>query len=254
MPVITINGPIGSGAADIGQIVAEKLEIDFVDRLILSEASKLVEAPVGALIDKEQRVASFRDRLGRFMVTMLERSVLSSGMYSGGALMTLPPEAFDSLEGDVSTESTALQDKDFIEATTTVVNGLCEKGNVVIIGRGANMILTDSPGVFHVGLIAPIEVRTENLMRRENLERDEAEAYVEELERAHATYFRKFFQVEPSEPRLYHTILNMGKMQPLTAAEVIVQASQDLDSTTLTNEDGPCDAEGLLNGRGDQGR
>ena len=253
MPVITINGPIGCGAADIGQMVAEKLEIDFVDRLILTEASKLVRAPVGALIDKEQRIASFRDRLGRFMVTMLERSVLSGGMYSGGALMTLPPEAFDSLEGDASAKITTVQDKDFIEATTTVVNDLSQKGNVVIVGRGANMILADTPGVFHVGLIAPMEVRAENLMQRENLEREEAENFVKELESAHVTYFRKFFQVHPSEPGLYHTILNMGKLRQVTAAEIIVQASEDLDSTRQTNGEAPSDAEGLLSGRGEQG-
>ena len=67
MPVITINGPIGCGAVTVGRLVAESLEIDFVERLVLTQAAKLVRAPVGALIDKKQRVVRFRDRLGRFM-------------------------------------------------------------------------------------------------------------------------------------------------------------------------------------------
>ena len=234
MPVITINGPMGCGASHIGQMVAQKLEIDFVDRLVLTEASKLVQAPVGALLDKEQRVARFRDRLGRFMLTMLERSVLSSGMYSGGALMTLPPEAFDSLESEASAKSTTVDDKEVLEAVTTVLNDLFQKGNVVIIGRGANMILADSPGVLHVGLIASLEARAQTLMEDENFELDEAEAYVEELERAHVAFYQRFHQVHPSEPNLYHTILNMGKLQPATAAEIIVQASEDLASADQT--------------------
>ena len=32
MPAITINGPIGSGAVTIGQLVADRLKINFVDR------------------------------------------------------------------------------------------------------------------------------------------------------------------------------------------------------------------------------
>ena len=67
VPVITINGPIGCGAVTVGRLVAESLEIDFVERLVLTQAAKLVRAPVGALIDKKQRVVRFRDRLGRFM-------------------------------------------------------------------------------------------------------------------------------------------------------------------------------------------
>ena len=34
---------------------------------------------------------------------------------------------------------------------------------MVIIGRAANMILANSPGVFHVGLYAPPEVRVQIL-------------------------------------------------------------------------------------------
>ena len=55
MPVITVNGPIGCGSVTIGQAVADELHLDFVDRLVFTEAAKLVGTPVGALIEKEQR-------------------------------------------------------------------------------------------------------------------------------------------------------------------------------------------------------
>jgi hypothetical protein len=78
MPVITINGPVGSGAIEVGQLVAQELSLNYVDRLVLAGAAKLVHAPVGALLDKEQRVDRFRDRLAYFLQTMLERSALYS--------------------------------------------------------------------------------------------------------------------------------------------------------------------------------
>jgi cytidylate kinase len=78
--------------------------------------------------------------------------------------------------------------------------------------------------------MAGLEVRTQTLMEREHLEHDEAETYVEELERARVSFFRKFFKVHPNEPTLYHMMLNMDKMQPKTAAKVIVHAAGDLAS------------------------
>ena len=233
MPVITINGPIGSGPVTIGQMVSQALDLNFVDRLVFTQAAKLVGRPVGALIDKEQRVVRFRDRLGRFLQTMLERSAMSgvSGEpYFGRGIDTLPPETYMGLAGESPATALKVDDKAFIEATTTVVKDLYRQGNVVIIGRGANIILADTPGVIHVGLLAPLEVRVQTMMQREHLEHDEAQVYVEELERARVTYFRKFFQVHPNEPTLYHMMLNMDKMQPKTASEVITHAAGDLAS------------------------
>ena len=231
MPVITINGPIGSGPVTIGQMISQRLNLDFVDRLIFTQAARLVGKPVGVLIDKEQRVVRFRDRLASFLQNMLERSAMSgvSGEpYFGRGIDAFPQETYAELAAGGVTTALKVDDKPFIEATTTVVNDLYRQGNVVIIGRGANIILADTPGVIHVGLMAPLEVRAKTLMQREHLDLDEAQVYVEELERARIAFFRKFFKTHPNEPTLYHMMLNMGKMQPETATEVIVHAAGDL--------------------------
>ena len=232
MPVITINGPVGSGAIDIGQTVAQTLNIDYVDRLVFAEAAKLVGSPVGVLVEKEQRVVRFRDRLARFLQTMLERSAVSGvggEPYFGRGIEMLPAETYTELAGDPSSTAQQVNDKAYIEATSAVVRDLTRAGNVVIIGRGANMILLDAPGVIHVGLLAPLELRVENIMRREHFERGEAAAFVEEVEQARVTFFRKFFKVHPDDPTLYHAMLNMGKMRPTTAAEIIIHAAGDLE-------------------------
>ena len=164
---------------------------------------------------------------------MLERSAMSgiSGEpYFGRGIDTLPAETYAELWGEQSGTAVKVDDKAFIEATTAVVKDLHRQGNVVIIGRGANIILADTPGVMHVGLMAPMDVRVETMVQREHLDRDEAQVYVEELERAREAYFRKFFKANPNEPSLYHIMLNMGKMEPKTAAEVIVHAAADLAS------------------------
>ena len=231
MPVITINGPIGCGSVTVGQMVSQQLETNFVDRLVFTQAAKLIGKPVGSLIDKEQRVIRFRDRLGQFLQNMLERSAMSgvSGEpYFGRGIDTLPPETYAELAGEPTSTALQVDDNAFIEAITSVVEDLHRQGNVVIIGRMANIILADTPEVIHVGLMAPLEARVQTMMEWEHLDREEAEVYVEELERARVAFVRKFFKVDPNDPTLYHMMLNMDKVQPKTAAEVISHAARDL--------------------------
>ena len=114
MPVITINGPIGCGSVTIGQMVAQEMGLNFVDRLFFTEASRIVGTPVGTLIAKEQRVNRFRDRLGRFVQTMLERSAMSgvSGEpYFGRGIENLPPETYMDLTGEGVGVAQKLDDK-----------------------------------------------------------------------------------------------------------------------------------------------
>ena len=233
MAVITINGPLGAGAVSVGQMVARDLEINFYDRLVFTQAARLVGSPVGALIAKEQRVDRFRDRLGRFLQTMLERSAMSgvSGEpYFGRGIENLPPETFMEMMGEGVSATKPIDDKTFLEATGKVVNDIYQSGDAVIIGRGANAILADQPGTFHVGLIAPLEVRVQTLMQRENYTREEAESYGTELERAHEHFFRRFFNYNPNDPTHYHMMLNMGLMTPQTAAEIIGNATSGIVS------------------------
>ena len=42
------------------------------------------------------------------------------------------------------------------------------------------------------------------------------------------SYFQKFFKVSPDDPNLYHIMLNMDKMEPKTAADVVSDAAGDL--------------------------
>jgi cytidylate kinase len=76
--------------------------------------------------------------------------------------------------------------------------------------------------------VAPLEVRVQTLMQRENYTREEAENYGAELERAHENFFRRFFNYNPYDPTHYQMMLNMGRITNETAASVIVHAAQGI--------------------------
>ena len=230
MPVITINGVIGSGTLEIGHLVAQNMGINYVDRYIFSEAARLVGSPIGQMIEKEQRVIPFREKVARFMQTVLERSAVAGAgaePYFGRGIEMLPAEAYTELVSDAASTS-AVHDRAFIEATTSVIKDLAAAGDVVIIGRGSNMILADTPGVVHVGLVAPMDVRIDTMSKREMFNLEEARAYSEELENARVTFYRKFFRINANDPTKYHLMLNIGRISQSTAAEIIGHASADI--------------------------
>ncbi len=228
MPIITINGTIGSGTFEVGQMVANSLNLNYVDRMVLAEAARRVGSPVGVLLEKEQRVIRFRERLGRFLQTMLERSAISgvSGEpYFGRGVEMLPAETYTELAGDASSSAQQVNDAAFIDATTSVIKEVASAGNVVIIGRGSNMILADTPGVINVALVAPMEYRVSTIMHREHLDQAEARAYLDQLEEARLTFFRKFFKVEATDPDLYHLVINTGLINQDAVTDTIARVA-----------------------------
>ena len=74
MPVITINGQMGSGAPEIGAQIAQLLKIDYVDRMIIARAANRLGATVEAVAEREQKPLTRTDRIARFLQGALERS------------------------------------------------------------------------------------------------------------------------------------------------------------------------------------
>ena len=80
----------------------------------------------------------------------------------------------------------------------------------------------------HVGLVAPTDVRVDTMAKREMFSPEEARAYMDELETARLTFYRKFFRVNANDPTLYHVMLNIGRISQSTAAEIIGHAAADI--------------------------
>ena len=228
MPVITINGPIGAGSIAVGQQVAQDLHLNYVDRMVFAEAARIIGSPVSNLIAKEQRVERFGDRVTALLGRVLERAAVSGDYDLGVGIETLP-ETYHELAGESSSRVQRVNDQMFIETTREVVRNLAQAGHVVIIGRGANVILGDTPGVLHIGMLAPMSKRVATIMEREHLDESHARAYLEDLEEARVKFFQKFFKVSPHEPTLYHMMLDMGHMSNDTAAQIIAHAAGDLE-------------------------
>lgn len=232
MAVITFNGLLGGGGPVIGAEVARTLGIDYVDRHIISEAAGHIGATVEALVEKEQRRRTLGDRLARFFQNVLERSVAAGtggDPYFGPGLETLLGKSYAELPQEPLTRAQEIDDEHFFEVTRDIILDLARAGNVVIIGRGSNVVLMDAPGVLHVGHTAPFEKRVEVIMRQEGLDREAADKSVTDNDKARFAYYKKHFGVDHPNPRDYHMILNTGRMDFQAAAKIVVHAVQQLN-------------------------
>ena len=233
MAVVTSNGQIGSGALEVAASVAKHLKFDYVDRLILEEAAKRVGATIEAVEQKELRKLGVKDRIARFIQIMLEHSAMSgtgSEPYFGPGIEGLLARRFpDVSESHITTEQ-ELDDKRFIEVTKAVINELADEDNVIIVGRVSNVILKDKPGIFHVGFIAPLELRIKNIMRREHLSWSEAKKFTLDAEKARVDFFKHFFKLDPNNPHLYHMMINLGYTDTGIAAKMVVNAVKEVSA------------------------
>jgi cytidylate kinase len=228
MAVVTLNGQLGGAAREVGQEVARKIGADYVDRLILAEAAKRVGATVSALAEKEQEHLTLANRLTRVIQTAFERSAYTG---SGGdpffgpgvdALLVHPYAEGD--QEQTATSSKEVDENRFFQAISDILKDLAEEGNVVIMGRGSNLVLKTFPGVLHVGVVAPLEFRIETTMSRDGMSREAAEKYIADEELARISFFKRHFKAHPDDPLLYHMVVNPGTLGIETSAVVISQA------------------------------
>ena len=227
MAVVTLNGQLGGAAREVGQEVARKLGADYVDRLLLAEAGKRVGATVSALAEKEQEHLSLANRLTRLVQTAFERSAYTG---SGGdpffgpgvdALLVRPY----SEEEQTATTSKEVDENRFFQVVCDILQDLAKEGNVVLIGRGSNLVLKDFPGALHVGVVAPLDFRIEIIMQRDGTDRETAEKYIADEERARISYFKRHFKAHPDDPILYHMMVNPGTLGIEVSSNIVVQAA-----------------------------
>ncbi|MBI4307379.1 MAG: cytidylate kinase-like family protein [Chloroflexi bacterium] len=230
MPVVTIDGQMGSGGREIGLIVASILGTDCFDQAILEQAAQRLGATVQAVEEKHARPARVRDRVVRFLTNFLERSAAAGSagdpFLGPTGIEELLSRSYPEAAKPPITRGQELEDKRFLEVHRAVLRDLASTGNAVIIGRGGVVELHDWPGALHVYTVAPLEQRIRRVMQRLEMDRATAEKHTHETETARLAYFRKYFKVDAGDPLLYHLVLNTAQHPPDFLAQVIVEASR----------------------------
>lgn len=227
MPVITMTGTIASGAREVGRRVSSLLGIDFVDQQLLVQAARRCGVPVGVVAERDERTASFRERLSDAFGTLLERSAASAAadpLTGVTGLEAVLSQTYSDMARE--TEEKPFSDQLYLETMSTIIRELAASGQILLLGRGSQMILKDEPGVLHTLCIAPRKLRVTRLAEREQVTEEEAKQQAEKSDKARAAFYQKLWKVDVEDPRLYDLTLDTARMSFDDCAEVVALAAR----------------------------
>jgi cytidylate kinase len=208
MPVITVSRLTGSGGAEIGQRLAERLGTSYLNHQIIQEVAHRLGVAEATAAAYDERAEAFVERLARVLW------IAQPAMVPLGSTGPEPP--FES-----TTET-------FVAVTRQIIQEAARTGNAVIFGHGAQFILAGQPGVLHVRFVAPLPARVERVMRRDALSRAEAERRVRAEDRRRADYIRHFYDADWQAPDSFHLILNTALLDEEACIQLILDAVEEV--------------------------
>jgi cytidylate kinase len=201
--VVTISASYGAGGSVIGPQVADALGLPFVDRAIpVSVADRLGVPPRAA----EGAEESAENSLWRALSSM----ALVPDLAGAGALAYVP-----------------VPDEDAFRAQTErVLREIAATTGGVILGRAAALVLADTPGALHVRLDGPAEGRVDNAVKEFGLTPAQARAILRKTDAARHGYVRHYYRRDPTDPRMYHLVVDTTAVPWPAAVELVVRAAR----------------------------
>lgn len=206
--------------------VADMLGIDYVDQAILVDAARQLGVPVRVVALRDERAATMGERLATALRSFLERSAMAGAgdpLLGTSGLEVLLGQTYGEMSGQ---ESTAPVDEaHYRQAISSILSDLGRKGNIVVVGRGSQVILRDVPVALHCLCVASLPDRVRWVMEREQLAEAPAQTEVKEFEKHWTTFHRRLFKVDAYDPFLYDLVINTSYLPFETATKLVATAA-----------------------------
>ena len=106
------------------------------------------------------------------------------------------------------------------------ISGLADAGNVMLVGRGSQIVLAGRPGVLHVRIIAPHAERVRCVQERCHVSAEAAAARIDASDSARAGYLRRNYGARSDDPGLYDLILNTAHWTVGSTVDLLCLAAQ----------------------------
>jgi cytidylate kinase len=220
MAVITISRQYGSGGDAVAIRLCEELGYGSFGKEQIIEAAKETTLGKYNAIDYSEdnhEVQSFLDRLfGR------TASAVQKIAWAENPSIAERPEHIDA------------HDTAVLSLTKRAIQASVKAGNIVIVGRGGQVLLKDKPGVVHVRIEAPVDMRIERIKLQMKAKADATQSegkllqaareLISNRDTASADYIKRYFNFDWNDPLLYHMVLNRGKLSIEQATQIIVAA------------------------------
>jgi cytidylate kinase len=201
MRAVTISREYGSGGGEIAVHLAHRLGWQVIDHAIVERAAHA--------LGTNQDEAEAYDEHAEGVIARL----LNDLQYIDPISMAYVPPL-----------GAVLSDEAYRDAVGRIVRAAAARGQVVIVGRGSQVLLAERRDVLRVRIIAPLEQRIAFVMQREGVDRQEAATLIHTKDRERTKYLETVYHREPDDVHLYDLVLNLSLIDPASAVNIICLA------------------------------
>ncbi|HEX9076559.1 MAG TPA: cytidylate kinase-like family protein [Anaerolineae bacterium] len=177
-----------------------------------------------AVITVSRQLGSLGTAIAESVARRLGYRVLARDLINQAARRAGAPEVALAMLDDLGLLGYCPSPRDcraYRKAVGEVMQELAAEGNVVIVGRGGQVILRDRPDVLHVRVIAPVALRAQRISERRHVSRRAALAQVKASDTSHRDYLTQYYRVDWDAPELYDLVVNTAHMDIPAATGVV---------------------------------
>ena len=194
--VITIEREYGSAGVEIAMRLAERLGWELVDQALVKKVAEECHVESSAVESRDERCDPWYHRFTKaFWQGAPERSVAPTS-----------PEAFDC--------------EQMVAHVRKLIEGAADRGNCVIVGRGAACILSSRVDAFHIFVYGCRKEKLE--YARKHFGAEITPERMEHVDRERAAYVRTYFGLDWDNRKLYDLMINSA-----VGVEAVVNAVID---------------------------
>ena len=195
--VITIGRQYGSGGREIGRLVADALGIKYYDKELLMESSKASGAKPEVFEAADERTPSFFSNIWSFNL----------GFNTGSYLLGSSP----------------ISDEKIYAAQSNVMKTLAQNSSCLIVGRSADYVLRNHPGLISIFIHSSIEDRILRIMNRRGINSAEkAREIAEKKDKLRASYYNFYTDKVWGDAAGYDLSIDSSKLPADAVADFIV--------------------------------
>ena len=115
----------------------------------------------------------------------------------------------------------------FVALKESIMFQHAKKNNVVLMGRGGNWMLEDIPYALRVRIMAPMDKRVENIVRKDAIDTETARKMLKEADEERSAYLKAIYHKDWTKAKFYDVVFDTGK---LSEDEVVTMIIDELKS------------------------